>query len=71
MKKNNNKNISTNPDDIVYWYLKYIFNKRYYYITKNFKAQKYYIYNILKYLYFIKKVNIFYDITSDEDEKNK
>ena len=68
-EKNNNRNISTNPDDIVYWYLKYIFNKRHYYLTRNFKAQKYYIYNILKYIYFIKKVKIFYDMTSDEEEK--
>ena len=70
-EKNNNRNISTNTDDTVYWYLKYIFNNRFYYISKNFKAQKYYIYNILKYLYFIKKIDIFYDIISDEAEKKK
>lgn len=64
--KNNNKNISTNPHDTVYWYLKYLFNNRYYYISKNFNAHKYYIYNILKYLYFEKTITIFYDIKSSE-----
>jgi hypothetical protein len=64
-KSNNNKNISTNPDDIVYWYLKYLFNNRYYYRARNFKAHKYYIYNILKYLYFEKKIRIIYE----ENEK--
>ena len=62
----NNKNISTNPDDIVYWYLKYLFNKSHYYRTRNFKAQKYYIYNILKYLYCEKKIKIFYETGEDK-----
>jgi hypothetical protein len=69
-EKNNNKNISTNPDDLVYWHLKYLFNNRYYYASRNFKAHKYYIYNILKYLYFIRKVKILFDIQST-DEENK
>ena len=69
-EKNNNKNISTNPDDLVYWHLKYLFNNRYYYASRNFKAHKYYIYNILKYLYFIRKVKILFDIPST-DEENK
>lgn len=67
--KLNNKNISTNPDDTVYWYLKYLFNNKYYYASRNFKAHKYYIYNILKYLYFSRKVNILFDIKSEEEEE--
>ena len=67
--KNNNKNISTNPHDTVYWYLKYLFNNKYYYTSRNFNAHKYYIYNILKYLYFEKKITIFYDINSSETFK--
>ena len=68
--KANNKNISTNPDDSAYWILKYLFNNRHFYISNNFRAKKYYIYNILKYLYFVKKTEIIYDIkTSEEDNK--
>ena len=70
-EKNNNKNISTNMDDTVYWFLKYIFNKRYYYIPRNFKAHKYYIYNILKYLYFEKKIKICYNLQNSEEENQK
>ena len=69
-EKNNNKNISTNMDDTVYWYLKYLFNNKHYYIPRNFKAHKYYIYNILKYLYFEKKINIYYNL-HDSEEENK
>lgn len=67
--KINNKNISTNKDDIVYWYLKYLFNNRYSYISNNLNTQKNCIYNILKYLYFIKKIDISYKITNDNDKK--
>ena len=70
-EKNNNKNVWTNSDDVVYWYLKYKFNNLHYYISRNFKAHKYYIYNILKYLYFIKRINIFYDIQSSEEDNKK
>ena len=62
---NKKKNISTNADDIVFWYLKYMFSKKFYYKSKNFKAHKYYIYNILKYLYCEKKIKIFYEINED------
>ena len=67
-EKNNNKNISTNTDDIVYWYLQYMFNNRYYYRTRNFKAKKDCIYNILKYLYFVKKIKLCYDIKNYNDK---
>ena len=67
-EKNNNKNISTNSDDKVYWYLKYLFNNKYYYIPRNFNAHKYYIYNILKYLYFAKKIQIYYNLQDSEEE---
>ena len=69
--KNNNKNISTNPDDKVYWILKYIFNNKYYYISNNFRSKKYYIYNILKYLYFEKKIEIIDDIKTSEGDNKK
>ena len=63
---NKNDNISTIPDDLVYWYLKYLFNNRYYYSTRNFRSHKYYIYNILKYLYYEKNVKISYEIKEEE-----
>ena len=62
---NKNNNISTIPDDMVYWYLKYLFNNRYYYSTRNFRSHKYYIYNILKYLYYEKNIKISYEIKEE------
>ena len=53
------KKLWTFQDDIIFWYLKYLFDNRYFYVTKRFNNNKKFIYNILKYIYFekISKIN--------------
>ena len=63
--KNNNaalKEINKNSDlyDESYWSLKYLFDKRYTDNLKNEERNKQIIFDILKYIYFIKKPKIFH-----------
>ena len=44
------KKLWTFQDDIIFWYLKYLFDNRYFYVTKRFNNNKKFIYNILKYI---------------------
>ena len=61
------KNLWTHQDDAVFWYLQYLFTKKYFYVTKRFKDNKTHIYNILKYLYFEKKSKINHDLLIDKE----
>ena len=63
MKLNNNQitfEVDSNKDyyDDAYWYLKYLFEKRYVDKMKNEKRTKNMIMGILKYLYFVKNPKI-------------
>ena len=56
------QNVNKNLDvaDESYWCLKYLFNKRYTDNLKNEQRTKQMIFDILKYIYFIKKPKIHY-----------
>ena len=64
------KNLWTYQDDVIFWYLKYLFTKRYFYTTKRFKDNKINIYNILKYLHFEKKSKISHDLFNDKEPES-
>ena len=60
--KNNQEN-----NDIIYWYLKYLFDYKYYNSSSNFVSKKLCINSILKYLYIEKNVKIKHSLDNDEE----
>ena len=72
-KKNNSMiyNIDKNDDiyDDSYWCLKYMFDKVYTDNLKNDQRTKEMIYDILKYIYFIKTPKIFHTIINKDKNK--
>ena len=73
MTKNNASNFAQNVNknvDIIdesYWCLKYLFNKVYTDNLKNDERTKQMIFDILKYIYFIKKPSVYHINQSKND----
>ena len=64
---NNEKNIGINDNnDAIYWYLKYLFNYRYYNSSSTFTTKKNCICSILKYLYVEKNIQIKHNLEESE-----
>lgn len=62
-----NKIANKDINDDIFWYLKYLFNFKYYNSSSNFVSKKICINSILKYLYYDKKIKIRY--TLEEEKK--
>ena len=68
------KNININNqdyNDIIYWYLKYLFDFRYCNSSSDFTSKKIYINSILKYLYIEKNVKIKHSLIDKEETHNE
>ena len=64
------KSINDN-NDIIYWYLKYLFSYKYYNSSSNFITKKNCINSILKYLYIEKNIKIAYNLEENEMENKE
>ena len=74
IKEKNNNNININNqdnNDIIYWFLKYLFDYKYYNSSSNFTSKKICINSILKYLYIEKNIKIKHSLENDEEMNNE
>ena len=67
INERNSIKINQDNNDIIYWYLKYLFNYKYYDSSSNFISKKKCINSILKYLYIEKKVNIKHNLEENKE----
>ena len=70
LNKEKNINNNVNNDDIIYWYLKYLFTFKYYNSSTDFITKKKCIDTILKYLYIEKNVTIKHSLEKEKTNKD-
>ena len=65
---NNDEKTKTfnNNNDMIYWYLKYLFNNKYYNSSSNFISKKNCVSSILKYLYLEKNIKVIHNLEDSE-----